>query len=167
MIFGASGGIGHIAVQLAKRIGAEVLAVASEADGVALVRRLGADAAVDGRHDDVAKAVARFAPGGLDAALILVGGAVVDEALATMKKGGRVAHPNGVEPEPHAPKGVRVRGYDGKPSREAFERLNTSSAESHSTSSWDGSIASKRRRPRTGRSGSITSESSRSRSALS
>src|SRR5262249_57766568 len=57
MVFGASGGVGHIAVQLAKRMGAKVLAVASGPDGVALVKRLGADAAVDGRKDDVASAV--------------------------------------------------------------------------------------------------------------
>jgi NADPH:quinone reductase-like Zn-dependent oxidoreductase len=124
MIFGASGGIGHIAVQLAKRIGARVLAVASKADGVALVRRLGADVAIDGHHDDLAAAVRKFAPDGLDAALVLAGGHGLDEALATMKKGSRVAYPNGVEPEPRAPKGVRVRGYDGTPAREAFERLN-------------------------------------------
>src|SRR5262245_27687114 len=67
MIFGASGGIGHIAVQLAKRMGAKVLAVASGADGVELVLRLGADAAVDGRRDDAAAAAHAFAPGGFDA----------------------------------------------------------------------------------------------------
>ena len=50
MIFGASGGIGHLAVQLAKRMGARVLAVASGSDGVDLVRRLGADAALDGHR---------------------------------------------------------------------------------------------------------------------
>jgi NADPH-dependent curcumin reductase CurA len=38
-----------MAVQFAKLRGARVLATASGADGVALVRRLGADAAVDGR----------------------------------------------------------------------------------------------------------------------
>jgi NADPH2:quinone reductase len=124
MIFGASGGIGHIAVQLAKRIGAKVLAVASNADGVALVHRVGADVALDGHKDDVAKAVHTFAPDGLDAALIVAAGHGRDEALATMKKGARVAYPNGVEPAPHAPKGVRVEGYDGKPGRDAFERLN-------------------------------------------
>jgi NADPH:quinone reductase len=124
MIFGASGGIGHIALQLAKRIGARVLAVASHADGVTLVRRLGADVAIDGRKDDVVKAVRAFAPDGLDAALVLVGGRGLNEALATMKKGARVAYPNGVEPEPRAPKGVRARGYDGTPARDAFDRLN-------------------------------------------
>jgi NADPH:quinone reductase-like Zn-dependent oxidoreductase len=124
MILGASGGIGHIAVQLAKRIGARVFAVASKPDGVALVRHLGADAAVDGRADDVARAARDFAPAGLDAALVLSGGHGLDEALRAMKKHGRVAHPNGVEPPPRAPKGVRVRGYDGIPARKAFERLN-------------------------------------------
>jgi NADPH:quinone reductase len=124
MIFGASGGIGHIAVQLAKRIGAKVLAVASKPDGVALARRLGADKVIDGRKDDVAEAVRDFAPDGLDAALVLVGGKGTDNALATMKKGARIAYPNGVEPEPHGPKGVRARGYDGIPARQAFERLN-------------------------------------------
>ena len=74
MIFGASGGIGHIAVQLAKRIGAKVLAIASGADGVALVRRLGADAAIDGRRQDAAEAARAFAPDGLDAALVVADG---------------------------------------------------------------------------------------------
>jgi NADPH:quinone reductase len=124
MIFGASGGIGHLAVQLAKRMGARVLAVASGQDGVDLTRRLGADVAVDGKKDDVAAAARKFAPGGLDAALVLVHGSGLDEALSCLKKSGRIAHPNGVEPEPQAPQGLKLLAYDGEPSRDAFERLN-------------------------------------------
>jgi NADPH2:quinone reductase len=122
MVFGASGGIGHIAVQLGKRMGAKVLAVASGPDGVELVRRLGADSAVDGRRGDVA--IGAFAPDGIDAALVAVGGNGVDEALRAIKKSGRVAYPNGVEPEPKAPSGVKLLAYDGEPSKDAFERLN-------------------------------------------
>jgi NADPH:quinone reductase len=124
MIYGASGGIGHIAVQLAKRMGARVLAVASGPDGVELARKLGADVAVDGKKDDVARAAREFAPGGLDAALVLAHGKSLDAARATIRKGGRIAYPNGVEPAPSAPEGVAVLAYDGEPSRDAFERLN-------------------------------------------
>jgi NADPH:quinone reductase-like Zn-dependent oxidoreductase len=124
MIYGASGGIGHLAVQLAKRMGARVLAVASGPDGVELVRRLGADAAVDGKRDDVARAARDFAPGGLDAALVLVHGESLEPALGAVRKGGRIAHPNGVEPAPRAPDGVTLLAYDGVPGRDALERLN-------------------------------------------
>jgi NADPH2:quinone reductase len=64
MIYGASGGIGHLAVQLAKRLGARVFAVASGADGVSFVKRLGADAAVDGHSDKVLDWPANLRPTG-------------------------------------------------------------------------------------------------------
>jgi len=124
MIFGASGGIGHIAVQLAKRIGAQVLAVASGRDGVELVLRLGADAAVDGRRDDAALSAQAFAPDGLDAALVLTSGKGLQAALRAVKPGGRVAYPNGVEPEPRVPDNIESHAYDGTPGPEAFDRLN-------------------------------------------
>ena len=57
LILGASGGIGHMAVQLAQRMGARVLAVASGADGVDLVKQLGAEIAIDGHQDDIEAAV--------------------------------------------------------------------------------------------------------------
>ena len=124
MIFGASGGIGHLAVQLAKRMGARVFAVASGSDGVALVKRLGADAVVDGHKDDIAAAARQFAPDGLDAALITAGGPAADKALTAMHAGGRVAYPNGVEPGPKPPSGIDAKSYDGMPDPQAIEKLN-------------------------------------------
>ena len=56
LIFGASGGVGHMAVQLANRMGARVLAVASGKDGVVFVKRLGAHKVIDGYKDDVLSA---------------------------------------------------------------------------------------------------------------
>ncbi len=124
MIFGASGGIGHLAVQLAKRMGARVLAVASGDDGVALMSELGADAAIDGHRDDVGKAAREFAPEGLDAALVTASGDGLREGLDALRNGARVAYPHGVEPEPQPRKDVSVRGYDGRATRELFDRLN-------------------------------------------
>jgi len=124
MIFGASGGIGHLAVQLAKRLGARVFAVASGKDGVAFVKRLGADAVVDGRGDDVLKIAREFAPNGIDAALVTAGGEETDRALSAIRVDGRVAHPNGVMPEPKPSTKVRIDAYDGDGGREAIDKLN-------------------------------------------
>jgi NADPH:quinone reductase-like Zn-dependent oxidoreductase len=124
LIFGASGGIGHLAVQLAKRMGARVLAVASGADGVTLVRQLGADAVIDGHGGDIAKAAREFAPDGIDAALLTAGGAAADTSLASLRKGGRMAYPHGVEPEPKARDDIEVSAYDGRVTAGLYERLN-------------------------------------------
>jgi NADPH:quinone reductase len=53
----AGGGTGSLAVQLAKRAGAKVIALASSEDKRALCRRLGADAVADSRAGDLKEAI--------------------------------------------------------------------------------------------------------------
>jgi NADPH2:quinone reductase len=125
LIFGAAGGLGHLAVQLAKRMGIRVFAVASGEDGVALTRRLGADSAVNGRTDDVLAAAREFAPGGLDAAFLTAGGEAAQLALQAVRDGGRVAYPRGVRRVPTVRPGVRLNEYVGDEAhQEMFEKLN-------------------------------------------
>ncbi len=113
LIFGASGGIGHLAVQLAKRMGARVFAVASGADGVALALHLGADAAVDGHADEFVSVARAFAPGGFDAALLTAGGEAAESAITTLRAGGLVAFTY-VQPAPKTP---RTSGFNPPSSR--------------------------------------------------
>jgi NADPH:quinone reductase len=101
-LFGASGGIGHFVLQLAVRSGARVLAIASGEDGVRMARRLGAEAAVDGRRDDIAAAMHRFAPGGIAAALLTAGGDGASRVVGALPHAARIAWPHGVAPPPEA-----------------------------------------------------------------
>jgi len=124
LILGASGGIGHLAVQLAKRMKARVLAVASGQDGVEFVKRLGADKVIDGHREDIVKAAREFAPKGLDAVLLTVGGRAAKQAIEALREGGRAAYPNGVEDVPEAHDGVKVMNYNGEPDPQTFAKLN-------------------------------------------
>jgi NADPH:quinone reductase-like Zn-dependent oxidoreductase len=124
IVCGASGAVGTLALQFAKLRGARVLAIASGRDGSALARRLGADEAVDGKADDVAQAARRFAPEGFAAVLAFAGGKPLQACLAALRRGGRLAYPNGVEPAPRKRAGVRVIAYDAEPGVREFQRLN-------------------------------------------
>ncbi|MFN6526116.1 NADP-dependent oxidoreductase [Nostoc sp. ChiSLP03a] len=124
MLWGASGGVGHVALQLAKRMGAHVFAIASGADGVELSKQLGADEAVDGHSDDIAQRARAFAPDGFDAALVLVGGDTVQSTLSLVRQGGIVSFPNGVMPEPKAPDGVELKKANGFADPMLLDELN-------------------------------------------
>jgi NADPH2:quinone reductase len=118
LIFGASGGIGHLAVQFAKRMGA------SGDDGVAFVRGLGADKVVDGYKEDVLAAARQFAPNGLDAVLLTTGGEAAEKSLAALRTGGRVAYPNGVQPVPKERAGIKLQSYDGEYNPPPLDQVN-------------------------------------------
>ena len=89
-----------------------------------LAGKLGADSVVDGHGPNVLEAAKEFAPNGLDAAVVTAGGEETDEALLAIRKGGRIAYPHGVTPEPTARDGVAIEAYDGENNPTLIKRLN-------------------------------------------
>jgi NADPH:quinone reductase-like Zn-dependent oxidoreductase len=124
IIHGATGGVGSLAVQFAHLRGARVLATASGEDGVKLARRLGAGTAIDGRHEDIAAAAHRFSPGGIDAILATAGGEALERAIDVLRQGGRVAYPNGIEPQPRRRSDIEISPYDAASGVREFARLS-------------------------------------------
>jgi NADPH:quinone reductase-like Zn-dependent oxidoreductase len=124
LIFGASGGVGTVAVQIAKSLGARVMATASGRAAIALVRKLGATEVVDARRDDAADRLKALAPDGFDAVLAFAGGETLERCLGLLRAGGRVAHPNGIEPAPRRRPRIRLTRYDAEAGPDEFARLN-------------------------------------------
>ena len=124
LIFGASGAVGTIAVQLAVQRGAQVIATASGAAATRLVRKLGAHRVIDARRTESIEQIRKWAPEGLDCVLALAGGDELERCLDFMRPKGRVAHPNGIEPVPIARGTFRVRSYDAVADPREFEKLN-------------------------------------------
>jgi NADPH2:quinone reductase len=87
----AGGGTGTLAVQLAKRAGARVIALASSEEKRELAARLGADATVDSRADDLAAAIVEANEGRqVDAVLEMTGGQTFDSLLRIVAPLGRM-----------------------------------------------------------------------------
>lgn len=98
LVHGGSGGVGHVAVQLALALGARVLTTAGGADRCAQVAALAPDAAasgdlivVDHRNEDFVARV-RDATGGAGADVVLdvVGAAYLDRNVDALATGGRL-----------------------------------------------------------------------------
>jgi NADPH:quinone reductase-like Zn-dependent oxidoreductase len=82
LINGAAGGVGHVAVQIAKARGAHVIALASAANAD-FVRSLGADEVIDYAATDFTEVV-----GDLDVVLEVIGGDYPAKALEVLRPGG-------------------------------------------------------------------------------
>lgn len=85
LVHAAAGGVGLLAVQIAKAIGARVIGTASEGNHEFL-RELGAEPVTYG--DGLAERVHELAPEGVDVVVDLVGG-VLETTQAVLKQGGR------------------------------------------------------------------------------
>lgn len=94
VVHAAAGGVGTLAVQLAKAWGAgRVIGVASSPDKRALAERLGADATVDSGADDLKAALLDANHGEpVDVVLEMVGGATFEASLGALAPFGRLVH---------------------------------------------------------------------------
>ncbi len=68
-------------------------------------------------------------PGGIDCILALAGGDVLQKCLELVRRGGRVAYPNGIEPEPHKRSSFQLIAYDAESGRREFEKLDRATNE--------------------------------------
>lgn len=82
LVHAAAGGVGHVAVQIAKALGAEVIGTASAAKHD-LVRALGADEVIDYNRTDFAAVVS-----GIDIVIDTIGGEYGPRSLRTLRPGG-------------------------------------------------------------------------------
>jgi NADPH2:quinone reductase len=91
VIHAAAGGVGTIAIQLAKIWGAKVIAVTSTSEKAALAKKLGADVTIDANVEDLAVAMLAANEGKpVDLILEMVGGKTFDTSLAVLAPFGRL-----------------------------------------------------------------------------
>ena len=84
LVHAAAGGLGHVAVQIAKALGAYVIGTASAAKHE-LLRSLGVDEPIDYRTTDFAAVLS-----GLDAALVTIPGDTLARSVTVVRDGGTV-----------------------------------------------------------------------------
>ncbi|MGU3501481.1 zinc-binding dehydrogenase [Mycobacterium sp. C31M] len=90
LIHGAAGGVGSMAVQLARSLGAVVTGTARGAAKVTLCAELGCDQVIDYGTGDVFDAARRLVPGGFDIVLDNQGATAVDANISLLAPQGRL-----------------------------------------------------------------------------
>ncbi len=89
LVLGASGGVGHAAVQIADHVGGEVYATASSEEKLGYAAELGADHVIDYTRNDFAAEIRdRTGKRGVDVVVDHVAGESWSDSLASLAKGG-------------------------------------------------------------------------------
>lgn len=90
LIHGGAGGVGHVAIQVAKAMGARVFTTVREANAE-FVRRLGADVVIDYTQEDYVEAIMRETAGhGVDVVFDTIGGDTLSRSADALAQLGRV-----------------------------------------------------------------------------
>lgn len=90
LVLGAAGGVGTAAIQIAKAVGAKVIAAASSAEKCALCASIGADATINYNSENLREAIKTLTNGkGPDVIYDPVGGDVAEPALRSIAWRGR------------------------------------------------------------------------------
>jgi putative PIG3 family NAD(P)H quinone oxidoreductase len=91
LVHGGSGGIGTVAIQLAKLFGARVITTAGSAEKCAFCRTIGADLAIDYKTQDFVEEVKKFTEKrGANLVLDMVGGSYIQRNLSALGLEGRL-----------------------------------------------------------------------------
>jgi NADPH:quinone reductase-like Zn-dependent oxidoreductase len=90
LVLGASGGVGHAAVQVADHAGATVYATASTEEKLEYAKEIGADHTINYEEEDFSRAIKEETESGVDMVVDHVGAATWDESLKSLAKGGRI-----------------------------------------------------------------------------
>ncbi len=114
---GGSGGVGSTVIQMAKALGARVMATAGSDEKAAACRQLGAEAAVNYKTEEVPAAIKRFAPNGVNVWWETTREPDFDRAIAALALRGRMVVMAGRDARPPFPVGpfytrdARVVGF--------------------------------------------------------
>lgn len=90
VVLGAAGGVGLAVIDVAKSLGANVIAAASTAEKLRLCTERGADAAVNYSTEDLKTQVREITGGGADMVIDPVGGALCEQGLRSLDFNGRL-----------------------------------------------------------------------------
>ena len=114
LVNGATGGVGQVAVQLAKAKGVHVIATAAP-DAAETVRELGADEVVDFTEAPTAEQVRAAHPDGISAVIDLVSGPdQIDQVATVLEPGGCIVSSNtALDEEAVRARGLRARNLYG------------------------------------------------------
>jgi NADPH2:quinone reductase len=89
LILGATGGVGLACIQVARALGARVVAGVSGSAKMRLAHEIGAECAVDTSQSDWRVALQQLAPEGIDVVVDSVGGSLTETAFRCLRWGGR------------------------------------------------------------------------------
>lgn len=109
LIHGGSGGVGHVAVQLAEISGARAIATAGSERARKIVRDLGASAVIDYDQPNLAAEIRETANGPVDLILDPHTGEYLELDIEVAANGGTITHVNGGFPEMPHPNATRTK----------------------------------------------------------